>query len=109
MAKKHIVIPEVPIHGIADRGKGVGRTAEGMTVFVEGAVPGDVVDVFIQKKKGGFAEGVVERIVHPSADRTEAFCEHFEVCGGCKWQNLSYEAQLRHKHQVVEEIGRAHV
>lgn len=103
MAKKHYVIPDVPIHGIADRGKGVGRTAEGMTVFVEGAVPGDVADVFIQKKKGGFAEGVVERIVQPSPDRVAAFCRHFDVCGGCKWQNLSYEAQLRHKQQVVED------
>jgi len=106
MAKKHFVIEGVPIHGIADRGKGVGRTEDGMTVFVEGAVPGDVVDVFIQKKKGGFAEGVVERIVQPSADRVQAFCQHFEVCGGCKWQNLSYEAQLRHKQQVVEDALR---
>lgn len=103
MAKKHYVIPDVSIHGIADRGKGVGRTAEGMTVFVEGAVPGDVADVFIQKKKGGFAEGVVERIVQASPDRVPAFCRHFDVCGGCKWQNLSYEAQLRHKQQVVED------
>jgi 23S rRNA (uracil1939-C5)-methyltransferase len=103
MAKKHIILPEVPIHGIADRGKGVGRTAEGLTVFVEGAVPGDVVDVFVQKKKGGFAEGVLERLVQPSPDRVDAFCQHFEVCGGCKWQNLHYAAQLRHKQQVVED------
>lgn len=103
MAKKHSILQEVPIHGIADRGKGVGRTAEGLTVFVTGAVPGDVVDVFVQKKKSGFAEGVVERIVVPSSDRVEPFCEHFSVCGGCKWQNLSYEAQLRDKQQVVED------
>ena len=103
MARKHIVLPAVPIHGIADRGKGVGRTAEGMTVFVEGAVPGDVVDVFVQKKKSGFAEGVVEKLITPSPDRVEAFCQHFDICGGCKWQNLSYEAQLRHKQQVVED------
>ena len=103
MARKHIVLPAVPIHGIADRGKGVGRTAEGMTVFVEGAVPGDVVDVFVQKKKSGFAEGVVENMITPSPDRVEAFCKHFDICGGCKWQNLRYEAQLRHKQQVVED------
>lgn len=103
MAKKHTVIPNVPIHGIADRGKGVGRTPEGLTVFVAGAVPGDVADVFIQKKKSGFAEGVADRIVTPSPDRVEPFCEHFSVCGGCKWQNLDYQAQLRHKQQVVED------
>lgn len=103
MAKKHIVLENVPIHGIADRGKGVGRTADGLTVFAEGAVPGDVVDVFVQKKKGGFAEGKVERIAMPSPDRTEAFCQHFSICGGCKWQNLDYQAQLRHKQQVVED------
>lgn len=103
MAKKHYIIPGIPIHGIADRGKGVGRSAEGMTVFVEGAVPGDVVDVFIQKKKGGFAEGRVERLIKSSPDRVESFCEHFSICGGCKWQNLSYDAQLRHKQQVVED------
>lgn len=103
MSRKHYILPEVPIHGIADRGKGVGRSADGMTVFVEGAVPGDVVDVFIQKKKKGFAEGVVERIVTPSKDRTAPFCTHFSVCGGCKWQNLDYEAQLLHKQKVVED------
>ena len=103
MAKKHTILPNVPVHGIADRGKGVGRTPEGLTVFVAGAVPGDVADVFIQKKKSGFAEGVAERIVTPSPDRVEPFCEHFSVCGGCKWQNLDYEAQLRHKQQVVED------
>lgn len=66
-------------------------------------MPGDVVDVFVQKKKSAFAEGVAERIVTPSPDRIEAFCQHFSVCGGCKWQNLGYEAQLKHKQQVVED------
>jgi 23S rRNA (uracil1939-C5)-methyltransferase len=98
---RHYILEAVPIHGVADRGKGVGRTDDGLVVFVDGAVPGDVVDVFVQKKKGGFAEGNTERIVVPSPDRTAAFCQHFMVCGGCKWQNLAYEAQLRHKNQVV--------
>jgi 23S rRNA (uracil1939-C5)-methyltransferase len=106
MARKQYTLPNIFIHGIADRGKGVGRTAEGMAVFVDGAVPGDVVDVFVQKKKGGFAEGRVETIVSPSPDRVEAFCEHFSICGGCKWQNLDYQAQLRHKQQVVDDALR---
>jgi len=103
MAKKHFILPNIPIHGIADRGKGVGRTPEGMAVFVDGAVPGDVVDVFVQKKRGGFAEGRVERLVSPSPDRIDPFCQHFSICGGCKWQNLDYKAQLHHKQQVVED------
>jgi len=103
MAKPPRFLYNIPVHGIADRGKGVGRTEDGMAVFVEGAVPGDVVDIRIQKKKGGFAEGTVERIVSPSPDRVEAFCQHFHICGGCKWQNLDYPAQLRHKQQVVED------
>jgi 23S rRNA (uracil1939-C5)-methyltransferase len=106
MARKQFSLPNIYIHGIADRGKGVGRTEEGMAVFVDGAVPGDVVDVLVQKKKGGFAEGRVERIVTPSPDRVEAFCEHFAICGGCKWQNLDYQAQLRHKQQVVDDALR---
>ena len=70
MSKKQArFLLNVPIHGIADRGKGVGRTADGLVVFVEDAVPGDVVDVYVQKKKKEFAEGVVERIVTPSPRR----------------------------------------
>ena len=98
---KSFIAPAVPIHGVADRGKGVGRTPEGLVLFVEGAVPGDVVDVFVQKKKGGFGEGRIEKLIHPSPQRIEAFCQHFSVCGGCKWQHLEYSAQLEHKNQAV--------
>lgn len=101
--KKNIVLPNVHITGIADRGKGVGRTDEGLVVFVEGAVPGDVVDVFVQKKKGGFAEGYTVEFQKMSPHRVEPFCQHFEICGGCKWQNLNYQTQLAHKQQVVED------
>jgi 23S rRNA (uracil1939-C5)-methyltransferase len=103
MGKKIVIIPSVSITGIADRGKGIGRTTEGLVVFAEGAVPGDVVDVFVQKKKDGFVEGNVESYLEYSQDRVPAFCRHFTVCGGCKWQNLNYAAQLRHKQQVVED------
>lgn len=103
MARKSrsFIAPAVFIHGVADRGKGVGRTADGLVVFVEGAVPGDLVDVFVQKKKGGFGEGRIENLLEASAQRTEPFCQHFTVCGGCKWQHLDYAAQLEHKNQHV--------
>ena len=103
MARKHYVIENIPVHGIADRGKGVGRTSEGIAVFIEGAVPGDVVDVFVQKKKGGFIEGKVERIVTHSPDRVASFCAHFPLCGGCKWQAMSYESQLTFKQKFVSD------
>ncbi len=98
---KSFIAPAVPIHGVADRGKGVGRTPDGLVLFVEGAVPGDVVDVFVQKKKGGFGEGRIENLVQASPQRVEPFCAHFGVCGGCKWQHLAYETQLQHKNQTV--------
>jgi 23S rRNA (uracil1939-C5)-methyltransferase len=101
--KKQITLEKIKIHGIADRGKGVGRTSEGVTVFIEGGVPGDVVDVRLQKKKKDFAEGIVVHFHEKSTDRVEPFCQHFEYCGGCKWQNLSYKSQLLHKQKVVED------
>jgi len=98
---KSFIAPAVPIHGVADRGKGVGRTTDGLVLFVEGAVPGDIADVFVQKKKGGFGEGRLERLLEPSPERADPFCRHFTVCGGCKWQHLQYAAQLEHKNQNV--------
>ncbi len=106
MAKKTIVIENVSITGTADKGKGVGRTAEGLVLFVDGTVPGDVVDVFVQKKKPEFAEGLVHAFITKSPLRVEPFCSHFSICGGCKWQNLAYESQLEHKSKVVLDAFR---
>ena len=72
-----------------------------MVVFVPFCVPGDVCDVQIRRKKHSFAEGEVVRFVTYSKVRAIPFCEHFGVCGGCKWQNLPYEEQLKFKQQQV--------
>ncbi len=96
-------IPNVVITGMADKGKAVGRDDEGMVVFVEGAVPGDRLDVLGLRKKKGFWNGVPEKFIEYSPDRTDPRCKHFGNCGGCKWQNLTYEAQLRHKHKIVTD------
>ena len=74
-----------------------------MVVFVDFAVPGDVVDIQVYKKKKNYMEGFIKRIVKPSAHRLEPFCEHFGVCGGCRWQPLPYEMQLEAKRQQVED------
>lgn len=106
------ILPSVTITGIADRGKAVGRH-EGQVVFVEGAVPGDVADVRVTSKKKGVMDGRVEQMVTPSPDRVKPFCIHFGTCGGCKWQHLDYNAQLRHKQETVENallrIGKVEV
>jgi len=94
-------IEKLPLTGIATKGKALARTEEGLVVFVQGGVPGDIADVEVYKKRRSYAEGRVTKLVNPSPDRVEPKCEHFGVCGGCQWQHLSYEAQLKHKQQEV--------
>lgn len=110
---KPVVVPNVTLTGIADKGMAVGRDEQGKVVFVEGAVPGDVLDVLVIKKKKGVQFGVPHAMRQLSADRVEPLCAHFGVCGGCKWQNLAYPAQLRHKEKIVADalrhIGRIEV
>jgi 23S rRNA (uracil1939-C5)-methyltransferase len=90
-------VRDVSITGIADKGMAVGRSPEGEVIFVNGAVPGDVVDVLILRIRKKVAQGVVLQFKKKSEERISPFCKHFLDCGGCKWQNLSYESQLHHK------------
>ncbi len=113
MGRRKKTLQNVSITGIADKGRGVGRTADGKVVFVEEVVPGDVVDVLVLRKKNGVMQGIPLDYRQHSADRTEPFCTHFQVCGGCKWQHLTYDKQLEHKEKVVREalqrIGKVEV
>ncbi|RZK49870.1 MAG: 23S rRNA (uracil(1939)-C(5))-methyltransferase RlmD [Pedobacter sp.] len=95
-----IRINDLHIIDIAEEGRGLGKADE-MVVFVERAVPGDVVDVKVVRKKKNFAEAVIEHIKVASASRTLPFCEHFGTCGGCKWQHMDYAAQVTFKQQAV--------
>ncbi len=99
-------IDNVTITALADKGFCVGKTPEGMTVFVEDVAPGDVVDVrpFRKKKKVLFTAPL--RFTERSAERVEPFCQHFGVCGGCKWQHFAYSGQLREKEQMVHDAFR---
>jgi 23S rRNA (uracil1939-C5)-methyltransferase len=101
--KKNTIVPNILITGIADKGKAVGRDLSNQVVFIAGAVPGDIVDVVVTRKKKSTSEGFVNSYVTYSPDRVVAPCQHFGVCGGCKWQNLDYAAQLKHKLQTVKE------
>jgi 23S rRNA (uracil1939-C5)-methyltransferase len=100
--KKVKILEKVVITGIADKGKAVGRDAEGLIVFVENAAPGDVVDVKIHKEKSGYLEGIAIQNHQYSPERAEPFCQHFSLCGGCRWQHITYEAQLKHKQLQIE-------
>ncbi len=101
--RKKKILHNVVIKGIADKGKAVGRDAEGQVVFVDNVVPGDIVDVLVLRKKKGVMQGTPLEFIEYSKDRIEPFCSHFEVCGGCKWQHLAYEVQLQHKETVVRD------
>lgn len=101
--KKELPILEnVTITDIAAEGKALARVDE-MVVFVPFTVPGDVVDLQVRRKKHHYCEAEVKRFIKYSNVRETPFCEHFGVCGGCKWQNLPYEEQLKFKQQQVTD------
>ena len=100
--KTDILLEAITIEAVAAEGKALARV-DGMVVFVDFAVPGDVVDIRVFKKKKNYMEGRVERLLTPSPVRQQPFCEHFGVCGGCRWQLLPYSMQLEAKRQQVED------
>lgn len=102
MARKKLdlTLENVTIESVAAEGKALAHV-DGAVVFVPFAVPGDVVDIRVTKKKKNYLEGKIIKINQRSADRQEPFCEHFGVCGGCKWQPLPYSLQLKAKTQQV--------
>lgn len=102
MKKKLPIIENVLITDIAAEGKALTRIND-CVVFVPWCVPGDVVDLQITKKKHNYMEARVERFITYSDKRTLPACRHFTECGGCKWQMLPYEEQLRYKQQQVED------
>jgi 23S rRNA (uracil1939-C5)-methyltransferase len=100
--KIDLLLENVTIEAVAAEGKALAHV-DGIVVFVDFAVPGDVVDIQVYKKKKNYMEGFIKRIVRPSENRLEPFCSHFGVCGGCRWQPLPYEMQLQAKRQQVED------
>lgn len=110
--KKHPLLERVLIEDIAAEGKALARV-NSKVVFTTFAVPGDIVDIQIIKKRKSYMEGYITQIHEYSPLRIEPFCEHFGMCGGCKWQNLPYEEQLKFKQRQVSDqlkrIGRVSV
>jgi 23S rRNA (uracil1939-C5)-methyltransferase len=106
---KNKIYSNITIESMAAEGKCVARI-NGQAVFVEGVAPGDLVDLFITKRKRNFLEGRVIKLLKLSEHHRDPFCKHFERCGGCKWQQVAYEMQLKSKRQQVidnfERIGK---
>lgn len=109
MARKRKPLPileNITITDVAAEGKALAKV-DNLVVFVPYAVPGDVVDLQVRRKKHSYAEAEVIRFHKYSEKRSQPFCEHFGVCGGCKWQCLPYEEQLRYKQkQIVDNLTR---
>ncbi len=83
------------------KGKAVAKAPDGKIVFVSNAVPGDVVTIETTKQRSGYYEGKVIAILKESERRTLPVCQHFEWCGGCKWQNMQYSSQIYFKEKEV--------
>jgi len=100
--KKGTILEEIYVESMAAEGKCVARI-DGKVLFIEGAAPGDTVDVELTKIKSNFLEGKASRLHKASAQRITPVCSHFGFCGGCKWQHLNYASQLLYKQQQVTD------
>lgn len=100
-SRKNIFLDNIKLISAGAKGVAVGRTEEGKTILVSGAVPGDTVRARVKKSKSKYIEAEAVEIIEPSEFRVSPKCVHFGVCGGCKWQNLAYEKQLDFKHDEV--------
>lgn len=98
---KNLILENIQLLSAGAKGVAIGKTEEGKTILVAGAVPGDVVNARVKKSKSKYIEAEATEIVVASPDRVTPRCVHFGVCGGCKWQNLSYEKQLAYKQDEV--------
>ncbi len=99
---KKTVLNDVLVTGYAAEGKALAKI-DGKVIFIEGAVPGDTVNILVTKNKKDWAEGRTLEVSKFSAERVDPFCRHFGVCGGCKWQMLPYHKQLEYKQQEAEQ------
>lgn len=109
MARKKKELPlleKITITDVAAEGKALAKVND-MVVFVPYVVPGDVVDLQLKRKKNSYAEAVAVKFHEYSPKRVQPFCQHYGVCGGCKWQCLSYEEQIKYKQkQITDNLTR---
>ena len=104
---KNLILENIKLTSAGAKGVSVGKTEDGKTVLVSGAIPGDTVNARVKKAKSKYYEAEMVEILEPSPFRVEPECIHFGACGGCKWQNMSYEKQLEFKqNEVLNNIKR---
>ncbi|WP_027066368.1 23S rRNA (uracil(1939)-C(5))-methyltransferase RlmD [Maribacter sp. Hel_I_7] len=99
---KRLVFENVTVTDAAAKGKTIGKAPDGRVIFLTNTVPGDVVDVQTTKKRKAYFEGIATNFHSLSDKRVEPVCQHFNICGGCKWQDMGYEHQLFYKQKEVE-------
>ena len=99
--KKQLIFENIEVIDAGARGKTVAKAPDGRVIFLTNTVPGDVVDIRTGKKRKAYYEGTAINFHKYSDKRTEPACEHFEHCGGCKWQNMAYEHQLAYKENEI--------
>ena len=105
--KKNIILNKLKLSGVGSLGKGFVKTDDKKIVFTKYGVPGDVVDINIKKKRSSYLEGDIVKFHKQSKLRAEPKCSHFKLCGGCNWQNISYDYQLKYKSdQVLQNLMR---
>lgn len=95
---------QIEIEKLVFGGEGIGRLDDGRPIFVSKSVPGDIVDVKIIEDKKSFCRGTIVKIIKPSSDRIKPPCQYFENCGGCNYQNISYDNQLKYKQEIFQEV-----
>lgn len=105
--RRRKIFENVEVIDAGAKGKAVGKSPEGQVIFIDDAVPGDIVDVLTYKRRKGYFQAKVTEVKLHSAKRTTPVCQHFGTCGGCKWQNMDYQHQLFYKEkEVLENLKR---
>lgn len=106
---RYQVLEKVVVESMSSDGRAVARYGD-MVIFIPFAAPGDIIDIKVTSRRKNYLEGVIASIHHFSEDRTEPVCPHFGTCGGCTWQYMKYDRQLRYKQEIIgdtiKRIGR---
>ena len=102
--RKKKFFEKVKVSDLGSKGNSICKTDDGQVLIVKNGVPGDVVDVITYKKRKNYFLGNIKNFHELSKDRIQPKCTHFGVCGGCKWQNINYDAQVKFKENKVRHL-----
>ena len=100
--KKNKEFNNITIERVGSKGKSIGTADDGKTIIIDGGAPGDIVNILTTKQRKSYYQGKITEFHKYSEVRTQPKCEHFGVCGGCKWQHITYSEQLKFKEDEVK-------